>query len=132
MYTMSSASTIRVKQSDFGILYDLTSDFVVWSYTIRSLWCFLFQNEFWKSSSPSPRVYGIFDLKLNFGKVVPLLPPFWDQRWGVQEVVEGGWTPTPLCVLFAPSSDTLCSITPSGPRPLLPNFSLKSNLIFPF
>ena len=115
MYTMSSACTIRVKQSDFEILYDLTSDFVVWSYTIRSLWCFLFQNEFWKSSPPSPRVYGIFDLKLNFGKVVPLPPLF-----GTRGCERRRWWRVDghphLYVCFLPPPPTLSAPSP----PLVP------------
>ena len=76
----------------FYFSFDLISMMIVWfvdgwwivehvqDINDSSLWCFWIQTEFWKSSPASPESMDAFDVKMNFGKVVPprpvpLVPP---------------------------------------------------------
>ena len=110
-------------------------------------------------------VYSVFEFKLNFGKVVALVPEsmvLLISNWilhkqslnlptsyppyhpllelGVGSVGDGeGWVGTFIFVCaFCPPPPSSPPPTPSAPspasvfRPLLSNFSLKSNLIFSF
>ena len=80
-----------------------------------SLWCFSSKNEFWKSN--------------------PLVPPPHFLEIGVGSLGGGGECVAILsfvCAFCPPPPTPSALSSPSVSHPLLPKFSLKSNLIFPF